>query len=84
MLSKVKSPNDTVQKITVWVLCSVITTTNQQQFLQHYETPCFPYLTTAKTFPPEHQIIYVVVNFLSQVIFLFLLFLGMIMYANDV
>ena len=27
---------------------------------------------------------YVVVNFLSQVIFLFLLFLGMIMYANEV
>ena len=29
-------------------------------------------------------IIYVVVNFLSQVIFVFLLFLGMIMYANEV
>ena len=28
--------------------------------------------------------IYVVVNFLSQVIFLFLLFLGMLMYANEV
>ena len=28
--------------------------------------------------------IYVVVNFLSQVIFIFLLFLGMIMYANEV
>ena len=28
--------------------------------------------------------IYVVVNFLSQVIFLFLLFLGMVMYANGV
>ena len=28
--------------------------------------------------------IYVVVNFLSQVIFVFLLFLGMIMYANEV
>ena len=28
--------------------------------------------------------IYVVVNFLSQVIFLFLLFLGMLMYANGV
>ena len=27
---------------------------------------------------------YVVVNFLSQVIFIFLLFLGMIMYANEV
>ena len=27
---------------------------------------------------------YVVVNFLSQVIFLFLLFLGMVMYANKV
>ena len=29
-------------------------------------------------------IVSVVVNFLSQVIFLFLLFLGMIMYANEV
>ena len=28
--------------------------------------------------------IYVVVNFLSQVIFAFLLFLGMVMYANEV
>ena len=28
--------------------------------------------------------VYVVVNFLSQVIFVFLLFLGMIMYANEV
>ena len=28
--------------------------------------------------------IYVVVNFLSQVIFVFILFLGMIMYANEV
>ena len=28
--------------------------------------------------------VYVVVNFLSQVIFLFLLFLGMLMYANEV
>ena len=28
--------------------------------------------------------IYVVVNFLSQVIFVFLLFLGMLMYANEV
>ena len=28
--------------------------------------------------------IYVVVNFLSQVIFLFFLFLGMVMYANKV
>ena len=28
--------------------------------------------------------VYVVVNFLSQVIFIFLLFLGMIMYANEV
>ena len=29
-------------------------------------------------------IVSVVVNFLSQVIFIFLLFLGMIMYANEV
>ena len=28
--------------------------------------------------------VYVVVNFLSQVIFVFLLFLGMLMYANEV
>ena len=28
--------------------------------------------------------VYVVVNFLSQIIFLFLLFLGMVMYANAV
>ena len=28
--------------------------------------------------------IYVVVNFLSQVIFVFLLFLGMVIYANEV
>ena len=28
--------------------------------------------------------IYVVVNSLSQVIFVFLLFLGMVMYANDI
>ena len=28
--------------------------------------------------------VYVVVHFLSQVIFVFLLFLGMIMYANEV
>ena len=31
-----------------------------------------------------YMYIYVVVNFLSQVIFIFLLFLGMIMYANEV
>ena len=28
--------------------------------------------------------LYVVVNFLSQIIFVFLLFLGMVMYANGV
>ena len=28
--------------------------------------------------------VYVVVNFLSQVIFVFLLFLGMVMYTNEV
>ena len=28
--------------------------------------------------------VYVVVNFLSQVIFVFLLFLGMVIYANEV
>ena len=30
------------------------------------------------------KFVYVVVNFLSQVIFVFLLFLGMVMYANEV
>ena len=36
-------------------------------------------------FGKKHLVdIYVVVNFLSQVIFIFLLFLGMIMYANEV
>ena len=30
------------------------------------------------------SVVNVVVNFLSQVIFLFLLFLGMVMYANEV
>ena len=29
-------------------------------------------------------LMYVVVNFLSKVIFVFLLFLGMVMYANEV
>ena len=36
-----------------------------------------------KKFPKNYKI-HVVVNFLSQVIFLFLLFLGMLMYANEV
>ena len=31
-----------------------------------------------------YDVVYVVVNFLSQVIFIFLLFLGMLMYANEV
>ena len=30
------------------------------------------------------DMIYVVVSFLSQVIFVFLLFLGMVMYANEI
>ena len=34
--------------------------------------------------PTIFDIVHVVVNFLSQVIFLFLLFLGMLMYANGV
>ena len=40
----------------------------------------------ASAYAEDHQIynIYVVVNFLSQVIFIFLLFLGMLMYANEV
>ena len=33
---------------------------------------------------PLSTLIYVVVNFLSQVIFVFLLFLGMVMYANEI
>ena len=32
----------------------------------------------------ENQLVYVVVNFLSQVIFVSLLFLGVVMYANEV
>ena len=32
----------------------------------------------------ENCFVYVVVNFLSQVIFVFLLFLGMVIYANEV
>ena len=32
----------------------------------------------------QNSCIYVVVNFLSQVIFVFLLFLGMVMYANEI
>ena len=31
-----------------------------------------------------HTCVYVVANFLSQVIFVFLLFLGMVMYANEI
>ena len=37
---------------------------------------CFPSIELLK--------IYVVVNFLYQVIFVFLLFLGMVMYANEI
>ena len=32
----------------------------------------------------NNKLVYVVVNFLSQVLFVFLLFLGMVMYANVV
>ena len=32
----------------------------------------------------ENLFVYVVVNFLSQVIFVFLLFLGMVLYGNEV
>ena len=31
----------------------------------------------------KKSVVYVVVNFLSQVIFIFPLFLGMVMYANE-
>ena len=34
--------------------------------------------------PTTFSGVYVVVNFLSQVIFVFLLFLGMVMHANEV
>ena len=42
------------------------------------------YLTEIKLIFPLFYCIHVVVNFLSQVIFIFLLFLDMIMYANEV
>ena len=36
------------------------------------------------TFTVNLNCVYVVVNFLTQVIFVFLLFLGMVMYANEI
>ena len=39
---------------------------------------------SAESTPISYFIIYVVVNFLFQVIFLFLLFLSMVIYANEV
>ena len=50
-------------------------------FQTHYQTLLYP---KAKEIKCEPQHIYVAVKFLSQVIFLFLLFLGMVMYANQV
>ena len=41
-------------------------------------------LQSIPTSSKSESFIYVVVNFLSQVIFGFLLFLGMVMYANKV
>ena len=35
-------------------------------------------------FDESYPFVYVVVSFLSQVIFVFLLFLGMVMYANEI
>ena len=42
--------------------------------------------STSALFPTTslEKAVYVVVNFLSQVIFVFLLFLGMVMYANEI
>ena len=39
--------------------------------------------TSTATSCIPHDSVYVVVNFLSQLIFIFPLFLGMVMYAND-
>ena len=41
-------------------------------------------LISLKLPPARPKTVYVVVNFLSQVIFVFLLFLVMVMYANEV
>ena len=50
-------------------------------FLLGSLTEHWPSVTTSKW---PMTVVYVAVKFLSQVIFLFLLFLGMVMYANEV
>ena len=49
-----------------------------QLYVEYFE------LRASGPFAFECRYIYVVVNFLSQVIFVFLLFLGMVMYANEI
>ena len=58
-----------------WVHCTLLLQHNSLAFL----IPSFANLPNLVYFTPT-----VVVNFLSQVIFAFLLFLGMVIYANEV
>ena len=55
-----------------------------QEQLQQMLTIVLLELKHSQMINPLSLNIHVVVNFLSQVIFVFLLFLGMIMYANEV
>ena len=52
----------------------------------NYSSQTFNIVTGSVSHVRLHNMsqIYVVVNFLSQVIFIFLLFLGMVIYANEV
>ena len=45
--------------------------------------PCFLLIFNSFNCSKTRKYVYVVVNFLSQVIFIFLLFLGMVIYANE-
>ena len=52
---------------------------------EHLENPTIVNLSRFGEFQKQTvNSIYVVVNFLFQVIFIFLLFLGMVIYANEV
>ena len=55
---------------------------------QKHKSNAFPFTRTVQTVQIANsaspRYIYVVVNFSSQVIFVFLLFWGMVMYANEV
>ena len=77
----------------------IISPTSKHAFLELYDVPNLIIITFAFSLAVFKEYIYqisfkqqfffqpngyVVVNFLSQVIFIFLLFLGMIMYANEV